>query len=39
VSRNLEAATRNLSEFSLEVRRDPSLLIRGRELSDEAEPQ
>ena len=39
VSRNLDDTTRNLSELSLEVRRDPSLLIRGRELSDGAEPQ
>jgi len=39
VSRNVEDTTRNLSELSLEVRRDPSLLIRGRAPSDGEESQ
>ena len=37
VSRNLEDTTRNLSEISLHIRRDPSIVIRGRETTDGAQ--
>ena len=31
ISSNLESTTRNMNEFSAEIRRDPSLILRGRE--------
>lgn len=35
IAANLEVTTRNMSEFSQQIRDDPSLLIRGREAPDE----
>ncbi len=36
VSRNLDATARNLAEFSNQIRRDPSLLLRGRSTDPDA---
>lgn len=35
VARNLEDATRNASEFSEQIRKDPSVLLRGRDAADD----
>lgn len=37
ISHHLEATTRNFNEFSDEIRRDPSLLLRGRDGEEPAE--
>lgn len=31
ISYNIEATTRNLNEFTAQIRRDPGVIIRGRE--------
>ena len=38
ISTNLESTTRNMNEFSAEIRRNPSTIIRGREFSGDSEP-
>ncbi len=35
INRNLETTTRNMSEFSEDIRRNPGLLLRGRDVEDE----
>lgn len=37
ISANLEHSTRNLSEFSRQIRENPGLLVRGRELAPETD--
>ena len=37
ISYNLESTTRNLNEFTAEIRRNPSTLIRGRDFHDDLE--
>jgi phospholipid/cholesterol/gamma-HCH transport system substrate-binding protein len=37
ISYNLEATTRNMNELTAEIRRDPGMIIRGRELGEDAE--
>jgi phospholipid/cholesterol/gamma-HCH transport system substrate-binding protein len=34
INRNLETTTRNMSEFSEDIRRNPGLLLRGRDVDD-----
>lgn len=34
INRNLETTTRNMSEFSEDIRRNPGLLLRGRDVED-----
>jgi phospholipid/cholesterol/gamma-HCH transport system substrate-binding protein len=36
ISQNLEASTRDLAEFSRQVRENPGVLVRGREVAPEA---
>ena len=38
ISTNLESTTRNMNEFSAEIRRNPSTIIRGREFDGDSEP-
>jgi phospholipid/cholesterol/gamma-HCH transport system substrate-binding protein len=37
ISRNLEVTTRNLNEFSLQIRENPGVIVRGRESAGAAE--
>ena len=36
ITHNLELSTRNLSEFSRQIRENPGVLVRGREAAPEA---
>ncbi len=38
INRNLETTTRNMSEFSEDIRRNPGLLLRGRDVDEGAQP-
>ena len=38
INRNLETTTRNMSEFSEDIRRNPGLLLRGREVEEGGSP-
>jgi phospholipid/cholesterol/gamma-HCH transport system substrate-binding protein len=35
IAHNLEATTRNMNEFSQQIRENPGLIIRGRSAADE----
>ena len=37
IASNLESTTRNMNEFTAEIRRNPSMIIRGREIGEDSE--